>query len=396
MFSENDQKLTQITVISGFLGSGKTTLLNHILKNTEKRKLAVLVNDLGNVNIDASEIANSLTNLSGSISGMVELSSGCICCSIQSELLDALHELIVDHDPDHIVIEATGAAEPRNLLETIYGYNLYRADYGKYVEVSNAVSVVCAKTLHDTITASKEHPKSTKRLLSADPRRPISELQFAQIECSDYIILNKMDLVSEAKRSILTDQLRELNNKAQIETAAYAQIDVEDLLSKLRFDKKASLEAASWHGDFASNRKQTFVLADDTQSHVFVTRNKHTDYGISSIVYNARKAFDEASFLNLLRKGIPGLLRAKGYYWTTAQPESVGMISITGEIQRLDYGAPWWKTRIEQGELAIEDIPDNVNSVWSEPLGDRRQEIVFIGIDVDGEKLKSELDACLV
>ena len=394
-----EQTIIETTVICGFLGAGKTTLLNHLLKNAGGRKLAVLVNDLGKVNIDASEIEHTVSGLKGAISGVVELSSGCICCVVQSELLDALHELIIDHKPEHIVIEATGAAEPRQLLENIYGYNHYRADIGTNIEVTNAVTVVSAHTLRETIQELKGTEQKTKRLLSIDTRRPVSELQFSQIECSDYILLNKTDSIEEREKVALIKTLKGLNSKAQIECSEFAQIDVEDLLSRSRFDKRKTLEAAHWNDDFRSNRDLNFVLKKDNQhqeeSFVFLARKKHSDYGIGSFVYNARTPFDEVKFLNILRKGISGLLRAKGYYWTTEYPEQVGFLSICGNIQRIDYGGTWWKTRIERGEILEAHLPEIVRSVWTSDHGDCRQEIVFIGIDLDETSIKLELDSCL-
>ncbi len=392
------QTIIETTVICGFLGAGKTTLLNHLLKNAGGRKLAVLVNDLGKINIDASEIEQTVSGLKGAISGVVELSSGCICCGVQSELLDALHELIIDHKPEHIVIEATGAAEPRQLLENIYGYNHYRADIGTSIEVKNAVTVVSSHTLRETVQKLEETEQKTKRLLSIDPRRPVSELQFSQIECSDYILLNKTDSIEEREKMALIETLKGLNSKAQIEWCEFAEIDVEDLLSHSRFDKRKTLEAAHWNDDFRINRDLNLVLKKGNKlqekSSMLLPRKKHSDYGIASFVYNARTPFSEVKFQNYLRKGISGLLRAKGYYWTTEYPEQVGFLSICGDIQRIDYGGTWWKTRIERGEITEAHLPDMVKPVWIPEHGDCRQEIVFIGIDLDEDSIKRELDLC--
>lgn len=392
---ESEHDFIEITVICGFLGAGKTTLLNRILEQAGDRKLAVLVNDLGKINIDAAEVDNVVRSIDGAISGIVELSSGCICCGVRDELLDALHELIVDHQPEQIVIEATGAAEPRQLLENIYGYNFFRADFGRYVEVKNAVTVVSAHTFLETLRQAKDQSRKSKQLLSVDPRRPLSELQFAQIECSDYILLNKTDTVAEEALGQLVETVKGLNSKAEIACADFARIDVEDLLSRKRFDRKQTLEAAKWNLDLNANRELTLLASEEKQSSVFLPKTKHSDYGIASFVYNARRPFDESRFLGFLRSDIRGLLRAKGYFWTDAKPEQVGFISICGEIQRVDYGLSWWKTRVERGEILVDNLPADVQKVWSSETGDCRQEIVFIGIDLDKQQIKNGLDDCL-
>jgi len=198
------------------------------------------------------------------------------------------------------------------------------------------------------------------------------------------------DTLEEETLSTLLGSLRGLNSRAQFECAPFAKLDVEDLLSKTRFDRRKTFEAARWNGDLLKNRDLKFSMGDPSESSVFL------DYGIGSFVYNARRPFDEQKIHRYLRKGIPGLLRAKGYFWTNDQSDSVGFLSICGDIQRMDYAQTWWQVRVERGEIPENRLPASVQKVWTPELGDRRQEIVFIGIDLDQDTIKHDLDACLL
>lgn len=281
-----------VTVFSGFLGSGKTTLLNHVLSSAASEKYAVVVNDLGEINIDAALIKNAFQDEDGPISGMLELQGGCICCSIQGDLLDAVFELWKRHQPAHILIEATGVAEPRSILETFYAGNYFGKRGTDFIEVANMVTVL---------------------------------------------------------------------------------------------------------DDNQGNHKSCGCGADhgctEHASHK-ATQHHHKDYGLEAFVFNSRRLFSEEKFLNLLKAGLPGVLRAKGFYWADGAPDQVGLLSIAGKIMRADYLCDWWFTQIERGEAKVEDIPELVRSSWIPEYGDRRQELIFIGIDLDREFIQNSLIAC--
>lgn len=410
-----------VTLLSGFLGSGKTTLLNHLLASGEAENLAVLVNDLGEVNVDASLIKRSLRKLKSPISGMVELTSGCICCSIQTELMDALLHLYRKRKPRHILIEATGVAEPKSILETLYASNLEGVRGTDFLRVANLVTVVDAANLEDNLGARVEE-NSTKRIqiLQGDRRRPLEELLLEQIECSDILLLNKTDQVEAAHADRLEAYLSSLNDRAEVYRSEFGKIDAKILFNVERFDEEATMTGASWRSLMLSNDQSApsvapaktnfsfdtftpvpsaassgmaaFSLQEETAQHV----HHHKDYGLDSFVYNSRRPFDETKFFALLRAELPGVVRAKGFYWTTRRPEHVGVLSIAGKILRNDYIGKWWVDMLADREATMAQVPDNIQKAWHPEYGDRRQELVFIGINLGRKAITERLRACEV
>lgn len=416
-----------VTILSGFLGSGKTTLLNHLLASNEAEDLAVLVNDLGEVNIDASLIKRSVRKMKQPISGMVELTSGCICCSIQTELMDALLHLYRKRRPRHILIEATGVAEPKSILETLYAANLEKVRGTDFLRVANLVTVVDAAHLGDHLGLRDTDGKLRRsHLLQADKRRPLEELLMEQVECADMLVLNKLDQVEPADADRLANYLRGLNDRAVIRRCAFGDIDAKELLTGSRFDEDATLTSASWRRLILSNEgeltevdaaapavegaspplafggftplapAESTVEGFSLQAETARKGHHHRDYGLESFVYNGRCPFDEASFLKLMRNGFPGLIRAKGFYWTTRMPKKIGLLSIAGTILRTDYIGDWWAEMLAAGEADASQIPDIIRQGWHPTLGDRRQELVFIGVGLDRKAIARQLKACEV
>ncbi len=403
-----------VTLLSGFLGAGKTTLLNHLLASSKSVNLAVLVNDLGEVNIDASLIKNSISEMKSPISGMVELGSGCICCSIQNELMDALLHLYLEYQPSHILIEATGVAEPKSILENLYTTNMLGVSGVDFLRVANLVTVVDAANLDDHLSARAEADVEKRiQILQADRRRPLEELLLEQIECSDLLLLNKTDQVELTDAKRLEAYLCSLNDRAEVQRCEFGSIDARTLLETERFDEDATLMGAHWRNLMLANNSQPKASEPelDLSSNQFMPvarvssdfslqngastqKNHHKDYGLTSFVYNARSPFDETKFLKLLRSGLPGVVRAKGFYWTTREPKRVGLLSITGKILRNDLLGKWWIDMIEDGEATAAQIPENLQNTWHPKLGDKRQEIVFIGIDLDRQAITQALQSC--
>lgn len=415
-----------VTLLSGFLGAGKTTLLNHLLASEAARDLAVLVNDLGAVNIDASLIRSSVRTLKSPISGMVELTSGCICCSIQTELMDALLHLYRKRKPSHILIEATGVAEPKSILEALYAANLEGVRGSDFLRVANLVTVVDAANLEDHLgTRAGADAKRRNHLLPADQRRPLEELLMEQIEVADVLLLNKTDQIDAAHAERLEGYLRSLNDRATIRRCRFGQVDAVELFATERFDEEATLASARWRKLILSNEGRlvdatpevpapkldfgAFTAAAVSPATTGNTpgfslqaetaqkgQHHHQDYGLDTFIYNSRKPFDESKLFKLLRSGLPGVVRAKGFYWTTRVPKKVGLLSIAGKILRADYIGDWWAEMLAAGEATEAQIPDIVRESWHPELGDRRQELVFIGIDTDRAAITRQLQACEV
>ena len=260
-----------VTLLTGFLGSGKTTLLNHLLASEQAENLAVLVNDLGEVNVDAKLIKRSLRKLKSPIDGVVELTSGCICCSIQTELMDALLHLYLKRKPSHILIEATGVAEPKSILESLYAANLEGVRGTDFLRVANLVTVVDAANLDDHLVARADS-SATKRthLLQADKRRPLEELLMEQIECADVLLLNKTDQVNAADADRLEAYLGSLNDRAEVHRSTFGQIDAELLFGTERFNEDTTLTGAHW---------RNLLLTNDGRSGVSMPEPAKLDFG---------------------------------------------------------------------------------------------------------------------
>lgn len=388
-----------VTVLCGFLGAGKTTLLNHVLRQADGRRWAVVVNDVGAVNIDAAVVRSGAETAAAR--DIVELGNGCVCCSSKDDLAETIAELATLGIYEHIWVETTGVAEPRGVANLFTRKNPFGRTMGEFASLSALVSVIDAagflkeSAKAQSLNASGVQADTSRegRLEPATGERPLFELILEQVECADVLVVNKCDLVSDAAVTQLEELLRGLNTRAEIVRTELGQVPSEFFLSRTRFDSKETLGAAKWVRALNSVTPGALVLSKalaNTQPDFAVK------YGIGSFVYQARSAFDQTKFRQLLALGIPGLLRAKGFYWTREQPDEMGFVSIAGGVVRYDALNYWWAALIENGKARLEERPESIRAAWVEPHGDRRQELVFIGIGLDELAIRGALTACLV
>jgi G3E family GTPase len=365
-----------VTVLSGFLGAGKTTLLKHLLGQAEGRRWAAVVNDVAALNIDAQVVANA------GAQRVVELGNGCVCCSVRDELAETVAELAATDESAHLFIETTGVAEPRAVADLFLKRNPFGRRLDDFARLSALVTVVDARFL---LAEWKKPPAAGE----TDQRvKPIVELMAQQVECADVLVLNKVDTVSSEEIEAAEQLLHGLNPRAEIFRTEHGQLPVEVLLGRQRFDAAATLRAARWIR-VLDGAAIVGVRAPDAPRH-------ERDYGIESFVYQARRPFDGARLQAWLDAALPaGLLRAKGYCWLAERPADIGFISVAGGTVNLEWVGTWAAALRERGVITEAEISEFARAKWIEPHGDRRQELVFIGVGLDETALRAELDGAL-
>ncbi len=368
-----------VTVLSGFLGAGKTTVLSHILNNRQGKKVAVIVNDMSEINIDSSIVKNEVS-LNRSDEKLVEMSNGCICCTLREDLLVEVNKLARDGRFDYLLIESTGISEPLPVAEAFTFADEDGVSLSDIAELDTMVTVVDAVnflTDYDEAKFLQEKGES----LGEDDERSVADLLVDQVEFADVILVSKTDLVDKKEIERLTAILKTLNTRAEIIPITQGKVEADEILNTGLFDFEQAEQAPGW-------------LKEMRGEHIPETE----EYGISSFSYVARRPFHPEKFYQFLHssdhKG--KLIRSKGYFWLASRPLYAGQWSQAGGIARYGFAGLFWKAVPKERWPEDEEYLAAINALWEEPFGDMRQELVFIGQGLDKDHIIQSLDDCLL
>lgn len=367
-----------VTVLSGFLGAGKTSVLNHILTNREGMRVAVIVNDMSEVNIDAQLVRGGEAALNRVEEKLIEMSNGCICCTLREDLLVEISRLAHAGRFDYLLVEATGIAEPLPIAVTFTFADETGRSLADVARLDTMVTVVDAfNFLRDYESLDELRERGLG--MSDDDDRTVVDLLVDQIEFNNVIIINKVDLVSEADAARLEGILRHFNPEAQIVRATHGHVPLTTILNTGLFDFETASQAPGW-------------LKELNGQHIPETE----EYGISSFVYRSRRPLHPERFWDFINGEWGGVLRSKGFFWLASRMDIIGIWSQAGGACQVQPGGVWWATVPEDEWPQEAEFELDIAQIWEVPWGDRRQELVFIGIQMNRDALTAGLDACLL
>ncbi len=367
-----------VTVLSGFLGAGKTTLLNHVLRNREGRRVAVIVNDMSEVNIDARLVADGGAGLSRTEEKLVEMQNGCICCTLREDLLVEVARLAREGRFDHLLIESTGISEPLPVAETFTFTDAEGQSLSAVARLDTMVTVV------DALSFLREYTKADGLIergvaLGPEDDRSVVDLLVDQVEFADVIVVNKCDLAGPDLTREVEGVVRSLNPSARVLRAERGHVPLDAIFDTGLFDMERAQQAPGW---MATLRGEG--------------RSEATEYGITSFVYRARRPFHPARFWDVSGRSWPGVLRSKGFFWLATRMDEVGVWSQAGGACRLEYGGQWLASAPRDEWPDDPELIRDAEALWEEPWGDRRQEIVVIGQAIDQAALTAMFDEALL
>ena len=368
-----------VTVLSGFLGAGKTTVLSHILNNRENKKVAVIVNDMSEINIDAATVKSEVS-FNRSEEKLIEMSNGCICCTLREDLLEEVNKLAKEGRFDHLVIESTGISEPLPVAETFTFADEQGVSLSDVAKLDTMVTVVDAVNFLKDYQEAK-YLKDKGESLGEDDERSVADLLVDQVEFADLILISKTDLVNTEDLERLKAILKTLNTDAKVLPIEHGNVDIDKVLNTGLFDFERARQAPGW-------------LKEMRGEHIPETE----EYGIGSFCYEARRPFHPDKFHEFLHntKQYGKLIRSKGFFWLATRPEYAGQWSQAGGIARYGFAGLFWKAVPEKDWPEDEEYLASIKNQWVEPFGDMRQELVFIGQGLDQEKMTQKLNECLL
>jgi G3E family GTPase len=387
-----------VTVLSGFLGAGKTTLLNHVLHNRENRRVAVIVNDMSEINIDAALIRDGGAELRRAEEALVEFSNGCICCTLREDLLTEVRRLAEQGRFDYLLIESTGIGEPMPVAATFHVRDEHGFSLADLARLDTMVTVIDGENfLRDF--GSRDSLAERGQTAGADDNRSLVRLLTEQVEFADVIVINKVDRLDREGLATVRRVLRALNRDARLVEAEHGRVALDEVLDTRLFDYERAQLAPGWVKELMGQH------TPETEA-----------YGITSFVYRQRRPFHPARLQALLARGIPGVLRSKGFFWLSTRMDWVGDLAIVAGATEIRPAGHWWasRRRVRAGnddlfracdlgtpppdpaELPEPEQRQALHNIWDARYGDRRQELVLIGIELPERAIRAELDRCLL
>jgi G3E family GTPase len=370
-------ELLPVTVLSGFLGAGKTTVLNHVLNNREGKRVAVIVNDMSEINID-SALVRSKSDLSRTEEKLVEMTNGCICCTLREDLLLEVSRLAHEKRFDYLLIESTGISEPLPVAMTFTFEDETGFALSQFAKLDTMVTVVDALNFSKDLREA-DYLQDRGESLGEEDDRTVADLLIDQIEFADVILISKTDLVPQVTVEKLIGILKTLNTGAKVIPISQGQVPLEEVLNTGRFDMEAAQRSPGW-------------IKELMNEHVPETE----EYGIGSFVYRSRRPFHPERFWNLIQRPWKGVVRSKGFFWLATRMDWVGGWSQAGGACKYESAGTWWSTMPESQWNVDAEMRASILSQFDGPYKDRRQEIVIIGIEMDREAITHMFDEALL